>query len=368
MALFILKPVFWNTEGYVRPSGIRANKGYPAEHGYGHEEWNNAPLLAFSEDGTDHRAFHTEGVGNAPVSSEAGAIFVLMYASHDGVQELVGVAGSATCLIDDERQRRHLADRLSLDGLSKDVWSVARVRTLYGNDKIRFLRAWRSDVAWIPNWRCPAESFLWLQKPAPLDAQAIRGTEKLLTMFGRYTRLSLAEALLVMESVPLSQRLPAWHRIYADMEGPEADAVFAVVSEIKKRRDITETTRQRLVDARLGQGRFRTEVERRWGKACAVSGCSVRAVVRASHIKAWAKCGDAERLDSANGLLLSAELDALFDRGLISFDKNGAMLISSQLSPSDRMLLRLPRALRSPLDRDQLRYMSHHRARFGYGA
>lgn len=367
MALFILKPVLWNTKGYVRPSGIRA-KGYPAKHGYGHEEWNNSPVLAFSDDEAHYRAFHTEGVGNAPVGNESGTTVVFMYASHDGVQELVGVAGSATCLIDDEKQRRHLADRLALDSLSKDVWSVARVRTIYGNDKAKFLKAWRGDLAWIPNWRCPAETYLWLHKPAPLDARAIRGTEKLLTMFGMYTKLSLAEALLVMESVPLPQRSPAWHRIYADMEAPDSDAVLGTVSEIKKRRDVTETTRRRLIDARLGQGRFRTELELRWGKACAVSGCSVRAVVRASHIKAWSKCSDAERLDSANGLLLSAELDALFDHGLISFDKNGAMLISSQLSRADRVLLRLPRALRSPLNRDQQRYMSYHRERFGYGS
>jgi len=45
--------------------------------------------------------------------------------------------------------------------------------------------------------------------------------------------------------------------------------------------------------------------------------------------------GNAERLDAFNGFLLVANLDALFDRFLISFDDTGHLLTSARLSPSD---------------------------------
>jgi len=50
-----------------------------------------------------------------------------------------------------------------------------------------------------------------------------------------------------------------------------------------------------------------------------------------------------QRLDGANGLLLTAELDALFDRGLISFDDSGGMLVSAQMPDTDRRTKPLPR-------------------------
>ena len=79
-----------------------------------------------------------------------------------------------------------------------------------------------------------------------------------------------------------------------------------------------------------------------WGGACAVTGVAVPEVLRASHCKPWAECeSDSERLDVYNGLLLSANLDALFDRGLITFDDAGGIVISSLLPDEARASLRL---------------------------
>jgi predicted restriction endonuclease len=97
-----------------------------------------------------------------------------------------------------------------------------------------------------------------------------------------------------------------------------------------------------------------------------VSGCTVSAVLRASHIKAWSQSTDNERLDGSNGLLLTADLDALFDRGLISFDDKGNMLMSSQLSAADREMLRLPRPLRCQPSGEQRRYLLDHRRQWTY--
>jgi predicted restriction endonuclease len=48
----------------------------------------------------------------------------------------------------------------------------------------------------------------------------------------------------------------------------------------------------------------------------------------ASHIKPWRSSTDQERLDGENGLLLTPNVDSLFDRGFISFDDDGTLLVS----------------------------------------
>ena len=70
-----------------------------------------------------------------------------------------------------------------------------------------------------------------------------------------------------------------------------------------------------------------------WQGLCAVTGLDVLPLLRASHIKPWARCeSDAERLEVFNGLLLAPHLDALFDGGWISFDDNSGVLVSPELS------------------------------------
>jgi hypothetical protein len=363
MPRFIAKPILWNRNGYRGPSGVRAYSGFPEKNGFGHEEWNASPALGFSENGLDQRVFHTEGVGNAPVAEHAGRVFVFMYASHDRVQELVGVAGNATALMEksDKHERVGLVERLGLDRFSADAWAVPLVRRLFEDDRRAFDRAWQTDLAWIPNWRCPAETFLWLDQPAPLDPQALRGKEKLLTMFGGHTIIDAAEALQMMDFVPSAQRSDAWNRLRAEIAGPDSDRLASDLSDLSNHKP---TIRKRLVDARLGQGGFRSAVAAHWDERCAVSGCEQSAVLRASHIKAWADSDDAERLDAANGLFLTADLDALFDRGLISFDDAGAMILSRQLSAADRTLFTLPRPLSKPPSPAQRRYLAQHRRRW----
>lgn len=366
MALFITKPIIWNTRGYRRPSGVRVNSGFPKQFGFGHEEWNASPALAFKEDGVAHRVFHTERVGNAPVADEAGNTFVFMYASHNGVQELVGVAGNATCLIDDEPQREHLASRLHLDRLGDQAWAVQRVRDLHDGKRARFDETWSTDLAWIPTWRCPADAFLWLDTPAQIDPRAVRGTGKLLTMFGRYTDIDRGEALRMLDVVPRNARTSAWHRIRAEIERDESASVAKDLGDLRKRSDLDKTTRKQLIDARLGQGRFRRDVELLWDGGCAVSGCTLSEALRASHIIAWKHSTDRQRLDCQNGLLLTADLDALFDRGLISFSDDGAMLLSPRLSNTDRKLFRLTRPLRKPITVEQRHHLADHRRRWAF--
>ena len=68
-----------------------------------------------------------------------------------------------------------------------------------------------------------------------------------------------------------------------------------------------------------------------------------------------------DRLDVNNGLILSALIDRLFDRGLITFDDLGAMIISPCLSFQDRKTCQLDRPVEILLLKESLRYMEYHR-------
>ncbi len=128
----------------------------------------------------------------------------------------------------------------------------------------------------------------------------------------------------------------------------------------------SKTTREALISARLGMGEFRSDLQRRWGNQCAVTGCTILDILRASHIKPWSLSNNRERLDPANGILLAAHIDALFDRGLISFSNNGLMLLSERIGPKDRTMFRLPKKLRLKPTRSEQLFLSHHRKAFGF--
>jgi len=54
-------------------------------------------------------------------------------------------------------------------------------------------------------------------------------------------------------------------------------------------------------------------------------------ILIASHIKPYRVCNEKEQFDRNNGLLLSKNMDSLFDGGYITFDENGNVITSSQL-------------------------------------
>ena len=100
------------------------------------------------------------------------------------------------------------------------------------------------------------------------------------------------------------------------------------------------TEAERLVVQRIGQDIFRERLIAYWNGRCPLTGIREMELLRASHIKPWAKASsDAERLDVHNGLLLSALWDAAFDRGLVSFADDGSPLFSPTLGAEARAAL-----------------------------
>jgi hypothetical protein len=97
-----------------------------------------------------------------------------------------------------------------------------------------------------------------------------------------------------------------------------------------------ETAAKKEIWVRRYQGLFKSKLIKVWGNRCAVTDVTELGLLRASHIRPWSESTHKERLSQHNGLLLSAHLDALFDRHLISFDESGNMRISSKLSQATR--------------------------------
>jgi predicted restriction endonuclease len=48
----------------------------------------------------------------------------------------------------------------------------------------------------------------------------------------------------------------------------------------------------------------------------------------ASHIRPWRDSSNSERLSGENGLLLTPTIDHLFDKGFISFEDGGRLIVS----------------------------------------
>lgn len=91
---------------------------------------------------------------------------------------------------------------------------------------------------------------------------------------------------------------------------------------------LSKTEKEAIIKARLGQGRFRENLLSKYNGCCVITKIDLPKVLVASHIKPWAICGNEERIDTENGLLLSANMDKLFDCGLISFNAKNQLLIS----------------------------------------
>lgn len=163
----------------------------------------------------------------------------------------------------------------------------------------------------------------------------------------------------------VGQHRASGHQAYHEVEIANHEAeLVADIEAINAQSDLTETVRAQQILARVGQGIFRQKLLARWNGACSVTGCVITEMLRASHCKPWRDCDNAERLDPSNGLLLGANLDALFDRLLITFTDEGRMLISSRIDPEQRRLLSLPASLLSPLTSREMTYMAVHREAF----
>jgi putative restriction endonuclease len=96
----------------------------------------------------------------------------------------------------------------------------------------------------------------------------------------------------------------------------------------------------------IAQRMFRGNLLRLWQGSCAVTNVQEPLVLRSSHIKPWATSSVEEKVDHFNGLLLVANLDALFNEGLISFRNDGCILMSDRFRRDDQRRMHITPHLR----------------------
>jgi hypothetical protein len=155
-----------------------------------------------------------------------------------------------------------------------------------------------------------------------------RGNQVYLAEISRTLALILAqlaspELLGVIQGIRLSET--------AETPLPELKGITEWEEQESKRiaedSRLRETEKQALIKARRGQGLFRQNVSR-IEHFCRVTRVDRPEHLIASHIKPWRESDNRERLFEGNGLLLTPTIDHLFDRGFISFENGGELLIS----------------------------------------
>lgn len=112
------------------------------------------------------------------------------------------------------------------------------------------------------------------------------------------------------------------------------------IEDIDKEYEKNKTEAEISVKRRIGQDKLRKELLKKQ-YCCELCGIDVQEILIASHIKPWKYSNNIEKLDIDNVLLLCSMHDALFDKGFITFDKNGKIIISKYLNENMRALLNI---------------------------
>lgn len=124
--------------------------------------------------------------------------------------------------------------------------------------------------------------------------------------------------------------------------------------------DVSETERDLIMKTRIGHGKFKDALLKKSEK-CNICNVNDRRFLIASHIKPWSESTNYERLDVNNGLLLCPNHDWVFDKGYISFNVNGSIIISDMLSEIILDGLGIDKNMSVNLNEAQKKYMYWHR-------
>jgi len=154
-----------------------------------------------------------------------------------------------------------------------------------------------------------------------------------------------------------SSALNQFHKYLS--EGYEGD-IESDIDAIVENTALGSTEKSSLIKSRIGQGKFRERLVDFW-KGCAVTGFNDINLLIASHIKPWKASDDSERLNKFNGLLLVPNLDKSFDSGLITFEADGKIRMSPQLTQA--RILGITLSMRLKLTPQHEPFMSFHRTK-----
>lgn len=110
---------------------------------------------------------------------------------------------------------------------------------------------------------------------------------------------------------------------------------------------------------RQGQSKLRSKVLEK-EDSCRICNIKNKNLLIISHIKPWNKSNRIEKVDINNVLLLCPNHDALFDKGYISFDEEGKILISKLLYDNISNF-NIDKNLKIELNINEKKYLKYHR-------
>jgi putative restriction endonuclease len=143
------------------------------------------------------------------------------------------------------------------------------------------------------------------------------------------------------------------------------DATQNTLSDKKKK--VTTRERDVIVSARIGQGKFRSDVLNLWDNKCPVTEVDMPELLIASHIVPWVLADNDGKVDVYNGLPLSPAIDKLFDRGYVSFSDEGFLLKSDKLQSETLARLGIDQDKKiNGLTEEHKYYLQKHRVDFGF--
>jgi hypothetical protein len=200
---------------------------------------------------------------------------------------------------------------------------------------------WRVDVRWqrLGNAIRPKDHIATLRsglggKYAPLTADGNGLQSVYLTVVSPALAFSLF-SLIGPEATSARDAGQDVSRIERDTPAPEQEieewerrVEVEIASDLRMR----ATEKAALVLARRGQGLFRSNV-RAVERACRITKVDRMEHLVASHVRPWRDSSNDERLDGDNGLLLTPTVDHLFDKGFISFEDSGQLIVSPVADP-----------------------------------
>lgn len=131
--------------------------------------------------------------------------------------------------------------------------------------------------------------------------------------------------------------------------------------EIEENETLTAEQRFELKIARRGQGRYKENLFSEC-PTCIITGVTDERILVACHIKPWVDSDDIEKTDPKNGLVLTPTYHEMLDRGFISFEDDGTLLVSPWISPMNQKRLGLRPKKKYSFDTDGRKaYLKYHR-------
>ncbi|MFC4799461.1 HNH endonuclease [Neobacillus sp. GCM10023253] len=123
---------------------------------------------------------------------------------------------------------------------------------------------------------------------------------------------------------------------------------------------ILPSEKEYLAKVRTTQGKFRENLLR-ISPVCKICGMNITELLVASHIKPWKDSDNHERIVSYNGFLLCPSHDAAFDKGYITFNNDGKIILSHLIDNQNKELLNLNEDIKIELHPSQQKYITWHR-------